>query len=736
MREDGWPDGFTSSAIREGAETGASNGGADPGATATPAPPGHDAPPPGERLAGAGEGLPRDLSEFLVSLAMALHRFAMYPPGHPSLGPAAERTLAQFPAVLADRSVLTLGVTSSQILVGGVASPERHHVLSELAKRLHAHQLGAVVLRGGLELDELTEALGTLARDPVRGERPLGLLPARDRPSWPHLQLLPVEYDALELAEGEMAEGGPLSVRELWIALFQSIFRELEGDPGAPPGAEALHAGGPLPTGREVAQALRADEDANGEDSGRNARVFEALSRLVGALQWHSDVDGQDLRLRASELLREMEPAYTARLFRLGTDPEGRRRFLVRAARAGLASDAVLRVLDAALEAEGRHMSRPLLRLLAKLGAGTETSPGAARSEARSTLREQVEGIAAGWHEAGRIGRGGTPAWARDPGGEGVEELTRPGPIRVVETALAVDATGPALDAALEACLRSGNVERVLAATEVAAHDSTAARRIEEFLLSPDRLRALLSGDDVDEASLRRIVDVLGEEAIEPLFDALARSESRAVRRKIFDSLVAMGPRIGPIILTYLGFGPWYVRRNMLALLQRLPVLPPGFSPIVHLMDPDVRVRREALPLAFRDPGSRDHALEVALGDEDDRNVRLALLELQETMAETVVPALIREVIGNDRRGHLRSLALRALGQSRSTQARDALVAACTVERGLLSRRRRLAAPSTEVHTALHALARRWSDDPEVSWIIEAAEASEDARIRAAVGGA
>jgi hypothetical protein len=556
-----------------------------------------------EATPGPGDALPREVTEFLVSFAMALHRFAMYPPGHPSLEPSAERMLTQLGGVLGARSTLTVGVTTRQLLVGGALSPEGHHVLSDLAKRLHGHELGAIVIRAGLEMDEITDALRMLARDPVRGERPLGRLPARDRPAWKHLQVLPVEYDALELTEGERSEGEALSVRELWLALFRSAFRDLE----ALREVEALHAGGSLPTGLELAGVLREHPAGPGDEgSGPEAEIVAALHRLVAGLQWQGDGEGQDLRLRASELLRELDLEVMTRLLRLGSDPEGRRRLLLRTARAGLASDAVLRVLDAALAAEGREMSRPLLRLLAKLGAGTEAAPGAARSEARSTLREQVEGIAAGWHEVGRFGRGGDPVWGRDPGADNGEELPRPTPIRVVELAVATDASGPALDAALEACVRRGNVERVLVITEHAPHDSRAATHIENYLLSPTQLRALLSGDDVDEGSLRRIVDVLGEAAIGPLFDALATSDSRSVRRKIFDRLVAMGPRITPIVMTFLSSDAWFVRRNMLALLQRMPVLPPVShrSPTCWIPMSGCAARRFRWPSGIRGAGS------------------------------------------------------------------------------------------------------------------------------------
>ena len=44
-----------------------------------------DAAPSGSRASP-----PRDFTDFLIELSVALHRHAMYPEGHPSLGPAAE----------------------------------------------------------------------------------------------------------------------------------------------------------------------------------------------------------------------------------------------------------------------------------------------------------------------------------------------------------------------------------------------------------------------------------------------------------------------------------------------------------------------------------------------------------------------------------------------------------------------------------------------------------------------
>jgi len=684
--------------------------------------PGTTSPEPGPRLpgspdsaSGAGEGArePMDAITFLADLAMALHRFATYPAEHPSLPDAAERVLLRAAPFLDAEPVLTLEVKPASLSLGGRSVPGGNSMVEDLGTRLREQDVGVLVLRAGLGLDELTEALATLARDPVPGERPLGLLSAGDRPSWPHLQFRPRTAPAA-VAPVAPGEGGPsrqtatLPLSVLWEALASA-----HGTVGT------LHGAGAVP----------------GEDG-----MESPLRALLRGLQGFSDPEADEIRDRASDLLDAMAPAAIHRLAQGRQGADVALPLAVEAHRAGLAPATVVRLLDATLAGGERALSSTLRRLLFRMArrAGREATPGEGRTEARSALGEQVErmllsevsgGFSGVRWPAGQVGEGSGD-------GKG-ETLTAAAPFRVVELALRLDEPGPALEAALHACVLQGNVAAILDLVEGAPSDSRTATRVEAFLFSPERLADLLSGVDVDEGSLRRIVDVLGDEAIAPLFQQLAASDARPVRRKIFDRLVALGPRITPRAMDYLASDIWYVQRNMLALLQRFPFLPRGFSPMQHVYSRDVRVRREAVALAFREAGSRGEALEVALGEEDERLVRMALLELRNGVPAAVVPRLVERLFGSDNpHPHLRSLLVRALGRSRSPKARQALLRVCGgSERPTGGTPEALPPTTPELITALHVLGRNWPEHDEVAPVLEVARRSTDSRVKAAVRG-
>jgi hypothetical protein len=191
---------------------------------------------------------------------------------------------------------------------------------------------------------------------------------------------------------------------------------------------------------------------------------------------------------------------------------------------------------------------------------------------------------------------------------------------------------------------------------------------------------------------------------------------------------------VGQRAVERLGDGRWFVQRNMLALLQRLEELPAGFDPGKLLEHPDERVRRESLPLALRKGTGRERIIASVLGDKDERTVRMALLELQHDLPETIVPVLVGRVIKSDRSPEIRALGARTLGHSRSMLALEVLIGLATGTKTLLGKAR-LADKAPEVVAALQTLARSWGADARAQEVLGLAARSKDPDLRAAAGG-
>ena len=126
--------------------------------------------------AGDSTALSRDLADFLIEFSIALHKYAIYPPGHPLLSTAVRGLLTRIGVLLKDeRGTLSIGVARRQLIIEGVATDPNHPLLRELAQRLHRHHLGAVRFAAGITNDELSDFCKTVSIDAQRMDMPLGL---------------------------------------------------------------------------------------------------------------------------------------------------------------------------------------------------------------------------------------------------------------------------------------------------------------------------------------------------------------------------------------------------------------------------------------------------------------------------------------------------------------------------------------------------------------------------------
>jgi hypothetical protein len=274
-------------------------------------------------------------------------------------------------------------------------------------------------------------------------------------------------------------------------------------------------------------------------------------------------------------------------------------------------------------------------------------------------------------------------------------------------------------------------LSRLLELLAGAPEGAQAAREIRDQTFTAAAVTRLLAEPQPDFGLLDRLLPVVGEAAAGPLLDALATADVRAVRRALLDRLGKMGQAIVPAILPRLADPRWYVVRNLLALLDDQPELPATFSPSTFRGHVDPRVRRQALKLELRHPAEREQALLVALSDQDQQTLNLALMAAQTNCPPSAVPLLLARARDEALPTEYRVLAIKALGRSRAPEALLVLVDLTDGGRTLLGRAK-LPSKSPELLAALAALAAGWGTDDRATAVLARAAQSADADVRAA----
>lgn len=153
-----------------------------------------------------------------------------------------------------------------------------------------------------------------------------------------------------------------------------------------------------------------------------------------------------------------------------------------------------------------------------------------------------------------------------------------------------------------------------------------------------------------ENAACRRLLEVLGEHAISPLLEVLARESDMSARKQIIDIISGVAAQHVSALGRRVNDPQWFVVRNVVSILgatrdpAALAYLP---GPLRHA---DARVRRETIrALAnIRDRRSVE-LLAAALTDSDQQNVQLAARHLGALNAVDAVDALAAVAAGDNR---------------------------------------------------------------------------------------
>ena len=692
------------------------------------------------QASGEATALSRELAEFLIDFSIALHTHAIYPAGHPLLGTSQERLVVRLRTLLLDRDTLSLGIARDQLVIEGVATDPGNPLLRELSQRLHKHHLGALKFFRGVEPEEVSSVLRTLAADATRMEQPIGLGPAEVLRSWANVRLYPLTFQHLELLDdsdetpGEegVDDGSAVRAAQLWIGLARAAMASdvgnEEGSSGAPP---------PPTDPTAVAQAI----DERSHEVAYDQVIVGYLLQIAEEIKAGRSTETTALQRRISRLVRSLKPDTLKHLLSMGGDVAQRQRFMLDATQS-MSVDAVLGLVQAAAESSNKTMSESLVRMLNKLAAHADHGSAVVRTHADAALRDNVQRLVRGWsmedpnpHAYRRALDGMARAHPLVPPAEGMSGGVVEAE-RMISMSLEVGVLGEATLAATDAMIARGQIHALLELVGAGkTPDGSVKEQLWDHIASPDQLRTLLQAPHLDIPLLERLTERMRVAAAEPLIDALESAKERTTRWKLIDLLTRLGADAAPVLLMRMDSAPWYLLRNILLLLGRLPAWPDGFTPAPYMSHPDARVRREAMKMLLKHAPSRDQAICSGLADADDGIVLLSLGAAAEGCPLPAAPLIMTRLDGPGLEPEVRGLAIRALSRFTRLPNTFRYLSRAAMAGTSLFGRVKLAPKSPEMLAAIAGLAAHWRDDGRAAKLLAAAAKSKDAEIRAAAAG-
>ena len=646
-----------------------------------------------------------DVRAFLNELAVAVQKHAMYPSAHPALRTVTSDLAARLEQATAERPSITVGATRDRLIIEGEELKSGRALLDSLAARLHNHQIAALHFTRGATPDEFGLLLAELAVDVERRGRPIGLEPPDKLPTWAHIRIEPVEYEALRLGEREEEEEEEQAEKAPEV---RKEARRVEPSVTAP---------GPV----EEAAAVLADVELSpelvtlaGELGTTSPADPETSARLAGAL---GNISPEDLR----RLLDSEDAAFAAKLIR-GSVSE-------------LSPKAVVELVEAASSDEARPIGPWLVRLLAKLAFYAETAQITSRPGSDDALRDVVHELVGEWQledprpaaYSGALGQMATETIDAPADGE------RPFfSDRIVMMGLELEMMGGMVALALRD-LHGKNLDELLSLLEAASERSRVAEVMWREVASRETLEKVLEDERPNFETADRLISRVGLGAAEPLLDALQRAQAPAIRDQIVARLVRLGPVIAGAIVARLDSAQPDASRHLLATFNELGICPKGFAITPFFADPDAAVRAEAYRLAVHHGRDVEAAIEASLGESDPRLLAIGLTAAADAGPPSAEPLLRRHVANQQLPIQLRVRAVRALSGCRTESALGALLRSSTRRRWPL--RRKIAPASPVVLEALACVRAGFRHLPRARDLLELAAESPDAAIRAAASG-
>jgi hypothetical protein len=688
----------------------------------------------GDRLDAASPStLSRELAEFLMDLAIAMHKHAIYPPGHPLLDQAVDSVHAGLTGLLFDRPALSIGVARRQLVIEGVATDSNHPVLAELAGKLHRHHLGAVKFLPGLSRADLSDMLSIVGLEAQRGAQPLGLQPELMQQRWDRVKLFPLSYDRLQLLDeedfdpdddaGRKTRSGQAA--QLWVGLARAA---VVSDVATRSNDEVLEP-------EAVAKAI----DDHGREQAYDQVIVGYLLQIAHEVRHDGSREHGRLQRRISKLVASLQPQTLERLLEMGGDAGQRRRFVLDAAQ-GMTVHAVVELVRAAANAEGCTISHSLVRMLTKLATHAASDMSARSRAADEEFREHVERLIGSWSldDPNPAAYSATLSQlsqaSASPHDDAAPARYACEPARLLSTALEIGTVGPRVWNAVEAMLDQGAIGELLDLLDGAPVPTNAvAAGVWARILARDTLRHLLAAQRPEHTVIRRLVARIGADAAPPVLAALENCPEGGRQERLLSYLVQIGTAAAPAVAMHLPDATAELARELLVCLAK--IAPPAPPPEVQLCrgHPDPAVRREAVKLLLGYAAARETTMLTSVSDPDERVAYCGILAAAHGCPADTAAVIRRRIdAGELADGTVRAAGIRAVATQLDEETLNWLLRRTLVTGGIM-RRTRLAPASSELLASLSALVSHWSADARAAVAISIARTSPSPSIRAAV---
>ncbi len=684
------------------------------------------------------------MADLIVELSVGLHKYSMYPDGHPLLESAVSGLTRRLTLMLAERQMIAIAVARNHLVVDGVPTDPAHVVTRDLALRLFRREIGAIRLYEGIKESELQEVLRAVARDTPRVEGELE--PARE---WKHVRLFPLTYDQLELqqdAEDQTAEERVGWATNLWGKLaaaslgFGGVGGSGEGD-GSGDGSGVVDASMLTPDTPMDPLALASAIENRARDPQHDKGILAFFGQFMDVLKTKGGHASQQVKRKVSTLVSALSPETLQQILKRSSTNAERRQLLLNASHT-LAADTVLDLAKAVAAASQHTMSEALLLLLTKLAKHSEKGSAGRREKADTALRENMRQLINDWD--------GAAALPEESYWQTLEQLIAepdthapassgqydPNAEYIVQMSLEVELFSATTKHAVSEMVKAGRIAPLLSMVDQTPESNTVVWTLRRHLDNTGTIRRLLRDRPIDFEVLYRLVARVGFPAAGALLDALEVEDERTSRWRLFEMLAQLGSEVGNAVMARLPGSPWYVQRNLLLLMARLETWPKSFTPLPYTKHPDPRVRREAYALLLRDPATRGEAIAMGVADVDERIVRAALnAALEGGCPREAVSVLTARLHERSLDGMLAVLAIRVLTPIRLPEVLDVLVKSALARKRRWFFFRRLASKSQPMLAALSALSATWSGDPAAMRVLAMAERDTDPAIQNALRG-